>query len=243
MTTPPDRSPDSTPDSTPDPTDSAPSGWRAFARNNLQPLAIAFSIALLLRIFIAEPRFIPSASMFPTLDLGDRLLVEKVSYRLHDPQRGEIVVFSPPASLQRQGFTANQAFIKRIVAVAGDTIAVERGQLVVNRVPIAESYIAEPPHYTWGPFVVPPDSVAVMGDNRNNSNDSHVWGFLPIERIVGRACFRFWPLDRWGELTVGQSSPPLEALGELEATGVLSRANSRDFPQPNRRPLPPTNAV
>ncbi|TAF48611.1 MAG: signal peptidase I, partial [Oscillatoriales cyanobacterium] len=140
-----------------------PTGWRAFVRQNLQPLALAFAIALLLRIFVAEPRFIPSASMFPTLDLGDRLIVEKVSYHLHTPQRGDIVVFSPPDSLQRQGFTANQAFIKRVVGVAGDTIAVFGGQLVVNRTPIAETYIAEPPNYTWGPFIVPEGSVAVMG--------------------------------------------------------------------------------
>ena len=82
------------------------------------------------------------------------------------------------------------------------------------RSPIAETYIAEPPSYTWGPFVVPPGAVAVMGDNRNNSNDSHVWGFLPTDRIIGRACFRFWPLDRWGGLAAGTSSPPLEALGD-----------------------------
>jgi len=183
---------------TPTPPPSPTSGWRTFVRNNLQPLAIAFAIALLLRIFVAEPRFIPSASMFPTLDLGDRLIVEKVSYHLHTPQRGDIVVFSPPDLLQRQGFTANQAFIKRVVGVAGDTIAVLGGQLVVNQQPIAEAYLAEPPSYTWGPFTIPEDQVAVMGDNRNNSNDSHVWGFLPADRVIGRACFRFWPLDRWG---------------------------------------------
>lgn len=182
----------------PTPLISPTSGWRTFVQNNLQPLAIAFAIALLLRIFVAEPRFIPSASMFPTLDLGDRLIVEKVSYHLHTPQRGDIVVFSPPDSLQRQGFTANQAFIKRVVGVAGDTIAVFGGRLVVNQQPIAEAYIAEPPSYTWGPFTIPDGQVAVMGDNRNNSNDSHVWGFLPADRVIGRACFRFWPLDRWG---------------------------------------------
>jgi signal peptidase I len=192
--TPPDDS--FTPNMSPSP--AASSGWRAFARNNLQPLAIAFAIALLLRLFVAEPRFIPSASMFPTLDLGDRLIVEKVSYHLHTPQRGDIVVFNPPDALQRQGFTANQAFIKRVVGVAGDTIAVFGGQLMVNQQPIAEAYIAEPPSYTWGPFIIPEDKVAVMGDNRNNSNDSHVWGFLPADRVIGRACFRFWPLDRWG---------------------------------------------
>jgi signal peptidase I len=216
----PDDTPNPTPKLQPNPQpDPQPlSGWRLFARNNLQPLAVAFAIALLLRIFVAEPRFIPSASMFPTLDLGDRLIVEKVSYHLHTPERGDIVVFSPPDSLQRQGFTANQAFIKRVVGVAGDTIAVFGGQLVVNQTPIAETYIAEPPNYTWGPFIVPEGSVAVMGDNRNNSNDSHVWGFLPADRVIGRACFRFWPLDRWGGFGAKTILAGLDRMAEISTS-------------------------
>jgi len=175
----------------------APGGWFG---QNLRPVAIAFAIALLLRIFIAEPRFIPSASMIPTLDLGDRLIVEKVSYRLHPPQPGDIVVFSPPPQLQRLGFRADQAFIKRMIAQAGDTIAVRAGQLLINETVQTEPYIAEPPRYDWGPVIVPDGAIAVMGDNRNNSNDSHVWGFLPVENVIGRAVFRFWPLDRLGTI-------------------------------------------
>lgn len=166
--------------------------------DNFQILFIALILALLIRLFVAEPRFIPSDSMVPTLEIGDRLVVEKVSYRLHPPQFGDIVVFDPPPQLQQFGFKKDQAFIKRIIGKPGQTVQVSGGKVYVDDRPLLEPYIAAPPDYVLPPVEVPSGQFFVMGDNRPNSNDSHVWGFLPANHIIGRACFRFYPFERIG---------------------------------------------
>lgn len=168
-------------------------------RENLFILIFALGLSLLIRVFVAEPRYIPSDSMIPTLEVGDRLVVEKVSYHFHSPQAGDIIVFVPPSQLQQQGYSRNQAFIKRVIAQPGQTVEVRDGKVYVDGQPLNEAdYIAEPPHYRWGPKQVPSQQYFVMGDNRNDSNDSHIWGFLPQENIIGRAVFRFWPWERLG---------------------------------------------
>lgn len=166
---------------------------------NLQILVVALILALLIRAYVAEPRFIPSDSMVPTLQVGDRLVVEKISYRLHPPEFGDIVVFDPPLQLQRQGYKRDQAFIKRIIGQPGETIEIKNGRVFVNGQSIQEPYIAEPPAYAMNSVVIPEGTFFVMGDNRNNSNDSHVWGFLPKDNIIGRAWLRFYPFDRLGK--------------------------------------------
>ncbi|HEY9621329.1 MAG TPA: signal peptidase I [Crinalium sp.] len=181
------------------------SAWQRFwqaQRDNIQVLAIALVMALVIRLFIAEPRYIPSDSMAPTLHVGDRLVVEKISYRLHDPARGDIVVFDPPEQLQQLGFHGDQAFIKRIVGEPGQTIQVHQGKVYIDQQPLQEPYIAEAPKYEMPPVQIPAGSYFVMGDNRNNSNDSHVWGFLPKSNIIGRAVFRFWAPDRVGRVDI-----------------------------------------
>jgi signal peptidase I len=171
--------------------------WQKWGEN-IQILVLALGLAFLIRTFVAEPRYIPSESMLPTLEIGDRLIVEKLSYYSHPPHRGDIVVFAPPPQLQEQGYQGDQAFIKRVIGLPGDTIAVQDGRVFVNQQLLTEAYVAEPPNYLMSPMVVPPAQLFMMGDNRNNSNDSHIWGFLPRENIVGHACFRFWPLERFG---------------------------------------------
>ncbi|HEY9872314.1 MAG TPA: signal peptidase I [Candidatus Obscuribacterales bacterium] len=173
--------------------------WRR-GGENLQILLIALALALFIRTFVAEPRFIPSDSMLPTLQVGDRLVVEKVSYRFLMPATGDIVVFDPPQKLIVQGYTKNQAFIKRIIGTPGQIVQVKNGKVYRDNTPLEEDYIAEPPDYEWGPAQVPEDQVLVMGDNRNNSNDSHIWGFLPKRNIIGHAFFRFWPFSRIGRV-------------------------------------------
>jgi signal peptidase I len=165
---------------------------------NVRVLVIALVVALTVRLLIAEPRYIPSNSMDPTLHIGDRLLVEKVSYRWQSPHRGDIVVFAPPPQLTRLGYAPGQAFIKRVIAEPGQTVQVSQGQVLVDGQPLEEPYILEPPAYSLAPIAIAPGQVFVMGDNRNDSNDSHVWGGLPQKNIIGRARFRFWPLDRLG---------------------------------------------
>lgn len=171
--------------------------WRGW-QENLTLIAIALCLALLIRTFIAEPRYIPSESMVPTLYEGDRLVVEKVSYNFQQPTTGDIVVFRPPAELQRRGYPKDQAFIKRVIGTPGEIISVNNGKVYLNGKALPEDYIAEPPNQPFPPVKVPENQFFVMGDNRNNSNDSRYWGFLPKENIIGRAVFRFWPLDRLG---------------------------------------------
>ncbi len=167
---------------------------------NVQILVIAIMLAVIIRTFIAEPRYIPSESMYPTLETGDRLVVEKVSYYFHPPQPGDIIVFEPPMQLQLQGYQKSQAFIKRIVARGGDTVAVKDGKVYVNNQLLEENYILESPHYNLESVNIPEGYLFVMGDNRNNSNDSHVWGFLPEKNVIGHAIFRFFPWQRIGSI-------------------------------------------
>ena len=172
--------------------------WKKPVKENLVTIVIAISIALLIRVFIAEPRYIPSGSMLPTLEIGDRLVVEKVSYHFQPVHRGDIIVFQPPRQLQVRGYEINQAFIKRAIAKGGDTVAVKDGTVYLNNIPLQENYIAQLPQYSMPLVTVPEGKLFVMGDNRNNSNDSHIWGFLPESNIIGHAVFRFWPFDRIG---------------------------------------------
>ncbi|MBD1849019.1 signal peptidase I [Leptolyngbya sp. FACHB-711] len=181
-------------------------------RDNVQILGIALVLAIVIRLFVAEPRYIPSDSMLPTLQIGDRLVVEKIAYRFRSPQHGEIVVFDPPLQLQQFGYAPDKAFIKRVIGTPGDIVQVTQGNVLINGQSLTEAYLAEPPAYEMPSVRVPADQFFVMGDNRNNSNDSHVWGFLPRQNIIGRAIFCFFPFDRLGFLQVPatESTPPLQ---------------------------------
>jgi signal peptidase I len=199
------------PSTTPNPSDSKPSDSKPLGqtvRENLKLVAIALVISLIVRLFIAEPRYIPSNSMDPTLQVGDRLLIEKVSYRLHAPQPGDIIVFEPPPQLQEIGYGADQAFIKRIIGGPGQTIQVTQGKVYRDGHPLTEDYILESPTYEMPAVTVPDGYLFVMGDNRNDSNDSHVWGFLPENYVIGRAALRFWPLTKVGSMSATQLTSP-----------------------------------
>ena len=165
----------------------------------LQTIGLSIVLALGIRHFVAEARYIPSGSMEPTLQINDRLVVEKVSYYFNTPERGDIVVFWPPDKLfPNEG--RRDAFIKRVIGLPGETVQVESGRVIVNGQSLKEGYIKAPPEYQWGPETVPPSAYLVLGDNRNSSYDSHSWGFVPQENIIGRAVVRFWPPDRVGGL-------------------------------------------
>jgi signal peptidase I len=177
---------------------STPSGiWRG-VKENLTLVAIALCLAILIRTFVAEPRYIPSDSMLPTLYRGDRLVVEKISYLFHPPELGNIIVFQPPEELQRRGYPKDQAFIKRTIGTPGQVVSIANGKVYLDGKPLQEDYIAEPPNLPMEGRQVPANEFFVMGDNRNDSNDSRYWGFLPRKNIIGRAVFRFWPLNRIG---------------------------------------------
>lgn len=163
----------------------------------LQTIGLSVVLALGIRHFVAEARYIPSGSMEPTLQINDRLVIEKVSYYFNPPERGDIVVFWPPDNIF-EGQQSRDAFIKRVIGLPGDTVQVTNGTVYVNDEPLDEDYIKAEPDYEWGPETVPDDSYLVLGDNRNSSFDSHSWGFVPRENIIGKAVVRFWPPNRVG---------------------------------------------
>jgi signal peptidase I len=177
-------------------------GWRRKKRRGglteyLVVLAVAFILVFgVVRPFIIEPFWIPSESMVPTLEVGDRVFVNKFIYRFHEPERGDIVVFQSPED-------ENEDLIKRVVAVPGDRVRVQPdGVLRVNREPQEEPYVKAPLPYgnVFGPTKVPQGHVFVMGDNRGNSRDSRFIGPIPIQDIKGKAFSRFWPPSRIGAL-------------------------------------------
>lgn len=172
--------------------------WQAVLWDNFKTIAIALLLVVVIRTFLAEPRYIPSDSMLPTLETGDRIVVEKVSYRFHPPELQDIIVFQPPQELQSQGYLPAQAFIKRVMGTPGHQVGVHQQAVYLDRQPLTEPYIAAPPRYEFPDVTIPDHRLFVMGDNRNNSNDSHIWGVLPEENVIGRAVFRFWPPNRIG---------------------------------------------
>ncbi len=164
----------------------------------VKTIATALILAFGIRTFVAEARYIPSSSMEPTLEINDKLIIEKLSYRFESPQRGDVVVFSPTDALKAQNF--HDAFIKRVIALPGETVKVKAGTVFIDNQPLSEKYIDEDPNYNYGPVTVPAGQYLVLGDNRNNSYDSHLWGFVPKENIIGKAFVRFWPPQRVGAL-------------------------------------------
>jgi signal peptidase I len=130
-------------------------------------------------------------SMAPTLEDQDRLIVNKLIYRLISPQRGDIVMLYYPLKPEK-------SFVKRVIAEEGDTVKVVDGQVFVNDVPLADSYVASEyrSHDDWGPSIVPEGYYFVMGDHRNNSSDSRHWGFVPKRYIIGKVQVRWWPLPQ-----------------------------------------------
>jgi len=160
-------------------------------------IAIAL-VFLLIRPFVVQAFFIPSPSMSPTLMEGDHILVNKLIYRFREPKAGEIIVFRAPPEASNDG--VEKDFIKRLVAVPGDVIEVRDGQLYRNDVPASEPYLEEKMGYSLKPTRIAEGRLYVLGDNRNDSRDSHWWGQLERKRVIGKAMFRFWPPRRFGSI-------------------------------------------
>ena len=179
----------------------------------VKTLLSAAILAIGIRACVAEARYIPSESMLPTLEINDRLIIEKISYRFRKPERGDVVVFSPTDALKQN---YKEAFIKRVIGIPGDIVEIKNGEVFVNNKKLTEKYIKEPPVYQYPPTKVPEGQYLVLGDNRNNSYDSHYWGFVPLKNFIGRATVRFWPPDRLGPLDKKPLYPEAQQSGTRE---------------------------
>ena len=168
-------------------------------------LFIWIIIALIIRWQVIEPRWIPSGSMLPTLQIQDKILVEKLTPKITSKSnlsklKNKIIVFNVPEQLIEAGYESDIALIKRVIGVPGDKVEVKEGNLYLNDI-AQDNYIFDKNiNYSIGPYFVPEKSLWVMGDNRNNSMDSHIWGFLPYEKVIGKAIFRYWPLNNFGPI-------------------------------------------
>jgi signal peptidase I len=166
------------------------------ARRVVLGVVLVLTFFSLFRAFVVEPYYIPSGSMEPTLQINDRILTNKFIYFFREPRRGDIVIFrSPPTADPDQ-----KVFFKRVVGLPGDRLAVHDGKLYRNGQAAPEPYLTQRIDYDWpnpgADFVVPVKTVFVLGDNRNASNDSHIWGPLPRKNLLGRAFCIFRPLWR-----------------------------------------------
>jgi signal peptidase I len=146
----------------------------------------------------------PSGSMEPTLQNYDRVIVDKLSYRFQTPQRFDIVVFEPnEAVIKGCGLSAEKqksSFIKRVIGLPGDRVEIKEGVTYINDMPLSEPYLVKAPEYDLPLTTVPANSYFALGDNRNNSCDGHIWGFVPKENIIGKATLRYWPLAHFGNI-------------------------------------------
>jgi len=175
---------------TPPATPSILSGVGSVLRELIETLALTLIIFLLIRFAVQNFR-IEGYSMEPNFHDGQFLIVNKLVYLLHPPERGDVIVFIPPTNTSRD-------FIKRVIGLPGDRIEITNGRVYVNGALLDEPYPLNPGTYSAGPVTVPPGEYFVLGDNRNNSSDSHSWGSVPAKDIIGKAWVSYWPPQLMG---------------------------------------------
>lgn len=158
-------------------------------REIIESVVLAVILAAVIRIWLLEPFYIPSPSMEPTLYPKDRIIVNKIIYKFRPPERGDVVVFKYPLDPQRD-------FIKRVIAFEGETVEVRNNYVFINGKRLDEPYLPHEIVADFEPFRVPKNHIFVMGDNRNNSDDSRIWGPLNKKLLVGKALCIYWPPDR-----------------------------------------------
>lgn len=166
---------------------------RDFLKETVSVIIIAFVLAMILRNYVIEGREIPTGSMLPTVQLNDRIWVNRFIYRFKEPERGDVVMFQPPTSLD-----SPTPYLKRVIGLPGETVEMKNSKVYINGHALKEPYVAEPLKYEWGPVVVPDGCLLVLGDNRNNSYDSHEWNtWLTADLLMGKAIAIYWPLDHF----------------------------------------------
>lgn len=197
-----DAIPDSDmPGDRPDPNESESSSMSRSTRSIIEWVAVivgALVVALVVKTFLIQAFYIPSESMLPTLEVGDRVLVNKLSYDFGDVERGDLIVFDRPGGVGADGIAE---LIKRVVALPGETVEGRDSQVFVDGELLAEDYLPDGTiTSTFGPETVPDDTVWVMGDNRSASDDSRRFKAIPQDSIVGRAFITIWPVSQVGLL-------------------------------------------
>lgn len=155
----------------------------------LETLLLSVLIFLVINAVSARIR-VESVSMQPTLFEGDFVVVNKLAYRIGTPGRGDIIVFHPPSNPD------TEPYIKRVIGLPGETVRVQDGMVTIDGDELREPYIKSPPNYT-GTWIVPQGSLFVLGDNRNNSSDSHQWGMVPLDEVIGKALVVYLPVSHW----------------------------------------------
>jgi len=165
-----------------------------------ETIVVALILALIIRAFFLQVFWIPSGSMERTLDIGDRIVVNKVIYNFRPPKRFEIIVFRAVPAMGEQ----KKDLIKRVIGLPGETLEVKDGVIAINGSSVEEPadmrQTMNQDYANFGPITIPPDSYFVMGDNRPASADSRYWGFLPKKNIIGKAFLRIWPLTKFGSI-------------------------------------------
>lgn len=164
------------------------SGCLGFTIDTVETVVLALILFFGINAVSARVR-VENISMKPTLNPDEFVLVEKIAYKIGKPQIGDIIVFHYPLD-------PTQDYIKRVIGRPGDTVVVANGKVSVNGTVLDEPYIAAPPTYN-GSWTVPQDALFVLGDNRNESSDSHIWKFVPLNLVVGKALFIYWPLQQF----------------------------------------------
>ena len=180
---------------------------KAFLREFLAILALAIAIFFLIQTAV-QSSIVVFSSMEPNLHPGQRLLISKVVYKFHEPERGDIIVFPNPNN-------SDEDYIKRIIGLPGETIEIKGGVVYINGSKLDEPYIKDPPSRPFPEQEIPEDSYFVLGDNRNNSTDSRTGWTVPLESIIGKAWLSTWPPSEWG---LAPNYSPI-----LIAAGVMSR--------------------
>ena len=191
---------------------------------------VLLTVLIYVAVNFATGRFrIEGSSMEPSMHPNQYVLVDKLSYMLGDPKRGDVVVFNFPQATERD-------FIKRVIGLPGETVAVRGGVVYVNDVALDEPYISAPPAYE-NSWTLAPDQFFVLGDNRNSSSDSHTWGPLDRGYLIGRAILIYWPPNLWGTVphytyAAAPSTSLAEPTGAALPTSEVPPAGYPEYPTP-----------
>ena len=183
----------------PEPTIEQPTNWKRLLLDILETVILAVVLYFGINAVSARVR-VDGFSMNPTLQNGEYILVNKMAYKTGKPQRGDIVVFMFPMNLEED-------LIKRVIGLPGESVIVKDGVVSINGTPLKEPYINAAPFYN-GEWQVPEGQLFVLGDNRNDSRDSHQWGLLPIENVIGKAVLIYWPPEVWQLINHATQAPP-----------------------------------